>query len=569
MRPLRDRISLCSSAVTPLIAFALLACGGGGKDATSPPPPPTQTCASGLQLSLGELHPLTGAERTSICVGAQSAAAAEYVLIPFGNSTVAATTVPLTLTGTNTAAPALPVAALSAISYDASQFSAPASVQSSIEDAFRRRERREVPFPSLRGQRARAPAPRSRISGVPATPVVGSIVQLNTNLDANLCTAAKTLRGARVVAVLTHTIVFADTLAPAGGYTDSELSAFGQAFDTVGYALDTLNFGAPTDVDGNGRIAIFFTPSVNTIPGPATGYIGGLQTARDLVPVSDCAASNEGEIFYLPSPDPDKTINGNYASKAGLARVVLPTLVHEFQHLINAGRRIYVNDASSFEEIWLNEGLSHIAEELLYYRVSGNTPRMNIDLPLLQSSQAQLDAINTYQIQNLGRLSSYMAAPETNSPYAQNDLLATRGATWQLLRYAADRKAGTERNTWFALVNNTAVGQANFNSVFGDIITMTRDWSVAQYADDAGLPVAAKYIHPSWNFRSILPALNNGRFPLLTRSLAATPVDITLNGGGAAYVRFRVAAGTSASVASSSSGQSVPASVDLMLLRTQ
>lgn len=566
MRPLRNRKFMCSSAAGA--AFALVACGGSGKDATSPRPATGQACAGGLQLQLGDVHPLAGAERTTLCVAAPSSAA-EYVLISFGNSTVAATKVPLTLTGTNTAAPAATLAPSAGISQGPPQFPPLGFVQSSMEDAFRQRERREVPFIPLHAQGARMKAPQARISGVPSTPVVGAIVQLNANLTANLCTAAKSLRGARVVAVLPHTIVFADTLAPAGGYSDPELAAFGQAFDTVGYPLDTLNFGAPSDVDGNGRVAIFFTPSVNAIPGPPGGFVGGLQAARDLFPASDCAASNEGEIFYLPSPDPDKTINGNYTNKSNLARVVLPTLVHEFQHLINAGRRIYVNHASSFEEVWLNEGLSHIAEELLYYRVSGNTPGMNIDLPLLQSSQAQLDAINTYQLQNLARLSSYLAATETNSPYAENDSLPTRGAIWQLLRYSADRKGGTGRDTWFALVNNTAVGQANFNAVFGDITTMTRDWSVAQYTDDAGLPVAAKYLHPSWNFRSILPALNNGRFPLLTRSLGAAPVDITLNGGGAAYVRFRVPAGTSASVALSSSGQPVPASVDLMLVRTQ
>ena len=573
-RPPRNRTYSCSgSATTPLIAFALLACGGGG-DVTPPRLTPPQACTGGLQLSLGELHPLTAAERVSLCVGAPSGAAAEYVLIPFGNSTVAATMVPVTIKGTKTEAPVAPLtaplASSPAVDNSGSQFQPLAQGGLSIEDAFRRRERLEVPFTSLRGRRARAAAPQSRLSGIPATPIVGSIVQLNTNLDQNLCTAAKTPRGARVVAVLPRTLVFVDTLSPAGGYSDAELAAFGQAFDTLGYGVDTLNFGAPSDVDGNGRVAIFFTPSVNAIPGPPGGFVGGLQTARDLFPVANCVASNEGEIFYLPTPDPDKTINGNYPSKANLARGVLSTLVHEFQHLINAGRRIYVNNASAYEEVWLNEGLSHIAEELLYYRVSGNRPKMNIDLPLARSSQAQLDAINAYQIQNLGRLSLYMAAPETHSPYAQNDDLETRGATWQLLRYAADRKGGEERNTWFALVNSTTVGQANFNAVFGNIIGMTRDWAVAQIADDAGLPVAAIYMHPSWNFRSLLPALNSGKFPLLTRPLASgTPVEITLRGGGAGYVRFRVPAGVAASVESLSSGQPVPASVDLMLLRTQ
>jgi hypothetical protein len=201
--------------------------------------------------------------------------------------------------------------------------------------------------------------------------------------------------------------------------------------------------------------------------------------------------------------------------------------------------------------------------------MSGNPPRSNIDLPLLQSSQAQLDAVNTYQLNNLGRLKTYMSAPETNSPFSQIDGLEMRGAIWQLLRYSADRKGGTEQSTWSALVNTTASGQANFNAVFGNIITMSRDWAVAQFTDDAGLGVPAINTNPSWNFRSVLPALSSGNFPLLTRALLTTPVNITLNGGGAAYMRFSVAANMPATVSATSSGQAVPTAVDFILVRTQ
>src|SRR4029077_5234429 len=134
--------------------------------------------------------------------------------------------------------------------------------------------------------------------------------------------------------------------------------------------------------------------------------------------------------------------------------------------------------------IWLNEGLSHIAEELLYYRMSGNTPGSNIDSTLLRSSPAQLNAVNTYQLDNLVRAGLYMRAPETNSPYGQVDLLEMRGAIWQLLRYSADRKGGLESSTWKALVNSTTSGQMNFNAVFGSIITNARDMAGSKGAKE-------------------------------------------------------------------------------------
>ena len=56
-------------------------------------------------------------------------------------------------------------------------------------------------------------------------------------------------------------------------------------------------------------------------------------------------------------------------------------IAHEFQHLINAGRRMYVNNALDFEDTWLDEGLAHVAEELLFYREAGLRPKGNIDTP--------------------------------------------------------------------------------------------------------------------------------------------------------------------------------------------
>lgn len=531
----------------------------------------TVSACTSLSLTVGQVHTLTTAEKATLCVSS-GASASEYVLVPFSNSTVASSTTPVHLTATSTSAVLAPLT--SRTTAGATTFgSAPSpAVSRSLEIDFRSRERSELSSRIAGARNALHGTTRGPLApfltGVASSPPVGSFIQINTNLAGSSC-SAKVLHPAKVIAVLTHTIVLYDTLSPAGGYTSGELASFGQAFDTLGYALDTVNFGTPSDIDGNGRVAILFTPGVNAIPGPPGGYVGGLQATRDLLTVANCAGSNEGEMFYMPVPDPNSTINGNYTNKSALSNIVLSVLGHEFQHLINAGRRIYVNGASSLEEVWLNEGLSHIAEELLYYRISGNTRNANIGISTLQSSQAQLDAANTYIVQNFLRLRTYMIAPETNSPYSQVDALEMRGAIWQLLRYSADRKGGTERSVWYPLVNSTATGQANFNSVFGNIITMTHDWSIAQVTDDGGYTIGANYTSPSWNFRTLLPPLNSGTFPLLTHSLVSTPVDVSLAGGGSAYLRFRVAANTVAKLSATSSSAAVPASIDMTIVRTQ
>ncbi len=535
------------------------------------------TCTSTLTLAVGDIRTLTASEKSAFCIN--GVAGAEFTLMPFNNSAIAAIQIGIQAKGTNISAP-LP-SVLSASASASASVTSPSGLRTMelqggtrISDwDFRMREDRDL-APALRASRqksARGPdvlTPR-RITDVPANPAVGDVYNLNANVSGNTCSGAKQLHPSRVVAVFPHVIVMADTLAPAGGYTSAEMTALGQSFENIGYGVDTVNFGSPTDIDGNGRVVVFFTTGVNVIPGPANGFIAGLFAARDLFPLTSCVGSNEGEMFYLPVPDPASTINGNYTNKTGLANSIPGVLVHEFQHLINASRRIYITDADAFETIWLNEGLSHIAEELLYYQISGNTPRTNIDLNVLRSSQAQLDAVNSTQVQNLARLSRYMAAPETNSPYAQNDVLETRGAIWELLRYAADRKGGNERSLWLGLVNSPFAGQANFNSVLGDIVSFTRDWTVAQFADDLGFPLPPQYVNPSWNFRSILPVLNSNVFPLMTRTLTTTPLDVTLAGGGVAYFRFQISNTTSSAITLTSSGQPLPASVDVTLMRTK
>lgn len=564
-------VQAIAAGTATIVATSETKSGTASVTVASSTPPPSCTPASAIKLAAGEVRTLTTTEAASLCVGGL-AAASEYVLVPFNHSNVASSTTQIELASTGTSA----VTASPSLSpFGGPRLNIVPSrsmyAGRALEAAFRQRELSDVSG-ALRMRARLAPRTRNQITGVPAVPTVGTVYQLNANLVGNTCSDPKTLHPARVVAVTQHSIVFLDTLSPAGGYTDAELTAFATAFDTVGFPLDTANFGANTDIDGNNRIGIFFTPGVNQIPGPPGGVIGGLFAARDLFPATSqgCVASNEGEMFYMPVPDPNNTLNSNYSNKTNVASLVEPTLAHEFQHLINAGRRLYVNNANVFEEVWLNEGLSHIAEELLYYHNSGNAPGQNIDLARLQSSQAQVNAFNTDQSQNFGRLRSYMLAPSANSPYAQIDGLAMRGASWQLLRYSADQKGGDQRATWFALVNSTTNGQANFNAVFGDIVTNTRNWAIAQFVDDMGFAEPKQYTNPSWNFRSVYSGIGTGKFPLATQALiTGTNVQLTPDGGGAAYVRFRVEAGIAATVAATSQGQAVPPNMDFILVRTQ
>ena len=152
--------------------------------------------------------------------------------------------------------------------------------------------------------------------------------------------------------------------------------------------MDVAAFGEPTDIDKNGHIAIVFTRAVNELtPRGAFSYVGGLTFSRDLFPqvgtarAQACPSSNEGEYLYLMTPDPSGTINGNRRTNGFVDTNTTAVIAHELVHLINASRKLYVNTAApKFEVKWLDEGLAHVAEELLFYRESGLSPRSNLDL---------------------------------------------------------------------------------------------------------------------------------------------------------------------------------------------
>ena len=118
----------------------------------------------------------------------------------------------------------------------------------------------------------------------------------------------------------------------------------------------------------------------------------GFYYQRDLFPKTSaagtCPGSNVGEMFYLLVPDPTGVINGNVREKSDVIAYTLGTVAHEYQHLINASRRMYVNKYGAvFEEKWLDEGLAHSAEDLNFWAASGLSPRSNLDYTVYRWSK--------------------------------------------------------------------------------------------------------------------------------------------------------------------------------------
>ena len=552
-----------------LLAFAS-ACSNGTE-----PNKPLCDAANPLSLNVGQVQtPISDA-----CVYVSGGSSGgEFALVPFNADTVYGHIAPISFTSQGVSTVTAPLASRTFAS--APSFSltpdadAAAMVGSSSGFELRLREsERHVLTPLIpaarswyrnRYSQSGGTGLRPSFSTVAATPTVGDLVTLNTKTGATLSDACQVPdnRTGRVVAISTHAIVIADTANPTGGYTDAEYVTVGQQFDDV-YAMDVAAFGDPTDIDSNGKVIMFFTRAVNEMTPKGSGsVVGGFFYGRDLFPKADspvlgpgsgCATSNVSEMFYLAVPDPNALVNGNTSfTKTFVSHLTLSTTAHEFQHLINASRRLYINTtATDFEVVWLNEGLSHIAEELLFYRQSnGLTPRQDIDSLDFKGNQTNVDSYNFNEQSNFGRYREFLLKPSVASPYAPDDSLWTRGATWAFLRYAADHRGANDGDTWFKLVNSSKTGLPNLQDVFGaGLMSIFRDWSVAVIADDVA-NVANQWQQPSWNFRSVftfIPSIKT--YPLATVTVGDnSPLSVSLKGGTEAYVRFSIAAGQVGSV---------------------
>lgn len=515
---------------------------------------PCEFVATPTQLAVGATLPFHASG--AACLGTPTAA--EYVVVAHYNSTVNTTSATVNLLGTGIS-PAAPYPGLSQTA------DAPADLP--FERQLRDQERTSV-GPHLNAARAWY---RERPPAIRATLREGDQTTINTN-PSDFC-ANPSNTPARVVAITETSVILEDMGNPPGGFSDAEYRAIGATIDTIAHPVVTAAFGAPTDIDGNGRMVVLFTKAVNAItPRGTPGAVLGFFFSRDLLPASGasgCAGSNVGEMFYIMVPDPDAVVS-DARSRNFVASIAAATIAHELQHLINASRRIYVTSApETNEELWLNEGLSHIAEELVFYGASKLAPRQNLDSNAIKAS-GQRAMLDLYQQNNFRRFQAYLRAPDSNAPMAENDLLATRGAAWAFLRYLADRSRTTDGDLWRRLVDSRVTGVRNLDDALQGTgfttLSLLEEWSRAVVGDDI-IPGAAAQ-HPSWSFVTAMP-LSGYSFALSPSALQNGIVfSVPVRGSSSFYGRFAVAAGQQALLqATGPGGGTIPPGMRLTIIR--
>ncbi|HEX7123665.1 MAG TPA: Ig-like domain-containing protein, partial [Gemmatimonadaceae bacterium] len=248
-----------------------------------------------------------------------------------------------------------------------------------IEAGIRDKERELLRLVKPAARAARLRGAETAMTVAPANAVGDLLTFRVPDLHAsNLCTTFTEVQG-RVKVISQRAVIVEDVARPAGGFTDADYAAIAAEFDNLIYHTDTLYFGRETDRNNDQRITILYTPEVNKATAAGEiGFIAGFFWGGDLVLPNEyqaagvtCPQTNGQEIFYLMVPDPEGTINNNKRT----IDVVLPntrgTIAHELQHMINQGVRLFDPAVDSTETAWLNEALSHMAEELVGRAVRG------------------------------------------------------------------------------------------------------------------------------------------------------------------------------------------------------
>lgn len=397
-------------------------------------------------------------------------------------------------------------------------------------------------------------------------PDLGASWSLNV---AEGCVGPRDERTGIVRVVGTHVIVVSEEANPAGGYTLADYQALADEIDGIIAPAVTTAFGAPTDLDGNGRVVLFVTQAVNAGLDAGNANTAFVRSeARDLAAEIGCPRSNEGEIVYAAAPDPDGLVSF----------VPIPTFVAVEQTLRGVARELYRVIAAGArgglaEEPWLDEALGAVAEELAFYRASGDLiPGQNLGIAEITATLERFDAFNRYASLNLVALDLALASPRSTQALGGTSSLAERGLAWAFLRYAADRRGGDPGAFWSSFLTSSSTGLANVaQATQADPVAWYRDFLGALYADDVvpGLPAGLTF--PSWGLRDLYAGSSLGTFNLeVFPILDGSATDLTLAPeGGSVFFRFGVPSGEVASLDLTSGGSAPLTREPILVIRTR
>ncbi len=540
----------------------VVGCGGGTQ---TQPPPTNLACDAPIQLALtvGE-HQVLDPSSSKGCVRLTApGAAAEYLVVATSTSGLVVTGGVGALYTLRTGPAGSLLSSPSAVAAQAS-LTGPGrlTVPERFDAMLRQRERDLAQNPSRFFISPPVGAPK-------APPAVGDRRDFQVCKDLQCNTFATVPATARSVGQ--HVAVYLEDSSavfpiPATDTLEqADLDDFRDTFDTYHYPIDNTAFGQESDIDNNGVVDILLTTAVNRLtPDCTNGRVIGYFFGGDLS--TTLPNSNKAEVFYGFAPSAATAKCPSISRQQAVDRLK-PTLIHEFQHMISYNQHALQRQGAG-EVTWLNEALSHYAEELGGHLIPAN------ECPRFSSCRSQYispDLFNAYD---------YLSNTEGNFlvyPQESSGTLAERGASWMFVRWLTDQfgsdSLGT--NVTRALDGTSAVGAENVSAVVGaEFATLVTQWQLANYLTDlTGFSAtSARLSYKTWGFRKVYTDPRNVQafpagFPLKPdTATGAYSHSGTLRGGSGRHLLIEQAVGSAVDLQlKSSTGGALGASVGARL----
>lgn len=321
-----------------------------------------------------------------------------------------------------------------------------------------------------------------------------------------------------------HIIVYLDNQLPEKALTSSDIETLCDKFEHSA-AIEESVFGAVSDVNNDGHVAVLITPEVNKLGASGGGIITGYFYSSDLFPRNLYRpTSNQMEIVYILAPDPEGVYGTAIDKDFAINNYMTAVVPHELQHAISFNQHYFVNGGLT-EEDWLNEALSHFAEDYVGFGQ-----------------------------ENPSRYEGFLAMPEVVPIISGDPNLEERGAEYLFIRYLYEQSA--DPGSFLASIENTKLtGETNIVAAFAGTNTgfdqwneFMRRWAVALVLTDTGISSTPEYqyrnrvmdeVTSHWQGVCLVCKADDGRGTVLNgpymRPLMEGALHLALNGTATAF----------------------------------
>lgn len=420
---------------------------------------------------------------------------------------------------------------------------------------------------------ALAPAFRQQMAAtrslsVAASPSVGDTASFRVPKlsvpNNQLCSSYDVVRG-RVVYAGSRAVIYEDVGSPLAGTMDGDYQSIGLEYEQRMHPLLIENFGDPLALGGrlanSQQVYMLFTPAVRDNAPNVAGFV----FSGDLFTREQCASSDRVAIFYAAVPT-DAAAGFNGDTRENWSRTMRSTIIHEVKHITSFAERLN-RDATTWEEIWLEEATARISEELWARVIFGYAHRGRAGYRQsiyceVRPTWPECSGSPYVMLKHFSGFISYLGGDGTRTPLGQTNAndFSFYGSGWSLVRWAVDQSSTSEAAFLRALnqephLSGIANLEARANRSFAGMLPL---WSLGMAVSDIPGFVAKQpaISFPSWNVADIFSGLT-ADFPTGFPATAKLRVNVGAGSFSREPVALRAGAATVLEMQGSSARRTV------------